>query len=493
MVDGVRLAAETRTENAPPARLLFDFTTTALWSGPHAGIVRVEGEFARWALDHVNGLVLAFFDPATRAFRPIRHDVARRLIAQDATLDTISFVDLARRGRRKTDRIPPLIRPALMWILQSRRMALRALERKRLRTGNVRIAGLVDRLQRVIMSPRYRAILVKPDGSRRACFPIDMVLGVPLELSTRDTLVCAGAGWTHDDIGAIVAAKRKIGFRFVLFCHDIIPLMFPQYHIRPDVEALRQYCGLAFPAADVVIFSSRTVAADVRAYCGAHGLALGNTAVCSLGAHIRVPVAAGPLPAGLEPGRYALLVSTIEPRKGHRLIYNVWVKLLAAGIPQRARFRLVFAGRAGWMVGDLMQELQSDPRIAGTLVMFTEADDAKLAALYRDAAFCLYPSRYEGFGLPAVEAFRNGKAVIASTGGAVPEVVGDFSPCLDPDDAEAWLRMLQTWIEEPAARVVYEERIRTRFHHPDWDESAQAFFALACGAARPSNSGRRPC
>jgi hypothetical protein len=72
--------------------------------------------------------------------------------------------------------------------------------------------------------------------------------------------------------------------------------------------------------------------------------------------------------------------------------------------------------------------------------------------------------------------------VLASTGGAVPEVVGDFSPCLDPDDGESWRRMLQTWIEDPAARAGYEERIRTAFRHPDWDESARTFFALVRGA-----------
>jgi hypothetical protein len=61
-------------------------------------------------------------------------------------------------------------------------------------------------------------------------------------------------------------------------------------------------------------------------------------------------------------------------------------------------------------------------------------------------------------------------------------VVGDFSPCLDPEDGEAWRRMLQTWIEDPAARAGYEEHIRTSFRHPDWDQSARTFFALVRGA-----------
>jgi glycosyltransferase involved in cell wall biosynthesis len=481
MMDAAPAQAEAWSGDAPPMRLVFDLTTTALWSGPPAGIVRVEREFARWALDHVDGLALGFFDPETRAFRHLDRDVADILISQKAVIDTLSFVNPARRGKRKTDRIPAVVRPAAMWLLQSRRMALQAMERIRLRTGNARIAALTDRLQRAIMSAKYRAIMVNADGSRCRFLPVDTVLARPLALTARDTLVCAGAGWVHNDIEAIAAAKRKVNFRFVLFCHDVIPLMFPHFYKRADIEAQRRYYDFAFPAADLVIFGSRTVAADVRDYCGARGITLGATAVCPLGADGNASTAPVPLPAGLEAGRYALLVSTIEPRKGHRLIYDIWVKLIEAGIPQRSHFKLVFAGREGWMVGDLMRDLRRDPRIAGTLEVFTDADDTTLATLYRNAAFCLYPSRYEGYGLPVVEAFRYGKAVLASNGGAVPEVVDGLSPCLDPTDDEVWRLMLQTWIEDPAARVVYEARIRTSFRHPDWDESARAFFALVRG------------
>jgi glycosyltransferase involved in cell wall biosynthesis len=261
-------------------------------------------------------------------------------------------------------------------------------------------------------------------------------------------------------------------------CFDIIPLMFPHFYKPADVEAHRNYCKIAFQIADLVVFNSRTVEADVSTYCGAHGLALGDTAVCTLGADFHAAPIVAPLPAGLERDRYALLVSTIEPRKGHRMIYEAWLKLLESGIPQRSRFKLVFAGRAGWLIEDLMRDLRGDPRLAGTLKLLTDADDSSIATLYQNAAFCLYPSRYEGYGLPVIEAFSHGKAVLASTGGAVPEVVGDFSPCLDPDDTLAWQRILGAWIVEPALRTAFEERIRTSFRRLAWDESAQTFFAL---------------
>ena len=74
--------------------------------------------------------------------------------------------------------------------------------------------------------------------------------------------------------------------------------------------------------------------------------------------------------------------------------------------------------------------------------------------------------------------FQYGKALLSSSAGALEEVVGDFSPCLDPRDEDAWFDAMSTWIKDPAARTPYENRIRNRFSHPTWEEAAQSFFQL---------------
>jgi glycosyltransferase involved in cell wall biosynthesis len=468
------------------SRIVFDLTTNAVWSGKAVGIVRVEGEFAKWALGHLDNVVFAFFDPDVRTFREVNRDIIGQLLSEEeAFVDIVPLTDPRRKRTRKTDRIPAAVRPYAMWLLQSRRMALQALERIRLTAASARVASFADHLQRAMLNDKYPS-MIKTDGSRRACFPVDMALGPPIEFGPDDLLVCTGAGWAHSDIERIAKLKRSSGCRFVLFCYDIIPMMFPEYFSEVDVELLRSYCSVAFPIADLAVFCSRAAKKDTRSYCRVHGIPLGATAICALGANAGAVVPAERLPAGLEPGRYALLVGTIEPRKGHRLIHGIWKELLARGVPQRARFKLVFAGREGWKVDDLMSDLRKTCEATNSLQVMTDAEDATLALLYRHAAFCLFPSRYEGFGLPAVEAFSHGKAVLASTGGALPEVVGDFSPCLDPDDAPEWHRMLELWIEDPAARAPYENRIRTSFRHPTWAEAARDFFALVQGVERGS-------
>ena len=127
---------------------------------------------------------------------------------------------------------------------------------------------------------------------------------------------------------------------------------------------------------------------------------------------------------------------------------------------------------------DLLAELDAHPSVGDTLLLMSDVDDGMLRTLYSETAFCLYPSVYEGFGLPIIEGFRYGKAVLASNGGALSETVGNFSPCLDPLDEQAWYDMLKHWIEDPAARAPYEIAIREGFRPRSWREASADFFAL---------------
>lgn len=477
-------------------RLLLDLSWSLRWAGPPVGILRVERELARWAFANLPSADAVFFDPATLQYRLLDRATARKFLAGDAVLDTLGLRDPGRVGRRRSDRVPAALRPAARWLLQSRHMLLQTLERRRLAAASPAAAARIARLQAPLIRGKYRGLMLKPDGTRRDFVPLDALASRPVDFRPDDVLVCAGAGWSHTDIAAIRAQKQATPFRLALLCYDIIPILFPQFYKPHDVESFTHYFEGAFPAADLVLVNSRRVEADVQAWCAGRGLPLKATTVVPLGADI--PAAAegtadrpAPLlPHGLEPQKFALFVSTIEPRKGHRLLYETWLRLLDAGVPQRTGFKLVFVGRPGWMVEDLVRTLDGDARLNGTLLRLDRVDDATMRALSLGCAFGVYPSRYEGYGLPLVEAFHLGKAVIASTGGSLPEVAGPFSPCLDPEDGDAWFATLKQWIEDPAARAPYEATIRASFRHPGWREAAALFFsrvtAMPAAAAAPS-------
>ena len=463
---------------SPAKRVVFDISMLSRWAGPPAGIVRVERELARWARSHLRELVFVFLDPYTRSYRELNPRWIDEVLAGNVWIDP-RLPPGGSRGRRR-DRIPAFIRPAAMWILQSRKNALVLLDRIRFSATSPALKAAAEWLQRPLVSEKYRRHMFHPDGTRRALVSYRELLGPAVTFTPNDILVFAGAPWEHSDIREVQSLKQRFGFRFVVLCYDIIPLMFPHFYKPADVSNFSNYWETAFPLADLAAFTARAIQNDTLAYCSSRGIKTNQTAVFPLGADVvasrggRSPV----LPKGLEAGRYALFVSTIEPRKGHGMIRKVWLEMLSRGLPQKHRFKLVFVGRPGWMVDELLDQLTTDERLSDSLYVLTSVEDEQLSALYDGAAFCLYPSVYEGYGLPIVEAFSRGKAVLASNGGAIPETVGGLGPCLEPHDEEQWRLALSAWIADPATRARHEADIRERYRPMSWSASAERFFQL---------------
>ena len=461
---------------------MLDVSTIARWSGPPVGIMRVQYELALHARSCCPAATLGFWDAAAGQFRALNPRWASLVMSWHGAIDPHQPVAGPRTIRN---------------LLAFRYKIVMALERQRLTTRSALLARLADRMQRAILALRRHGFLLEDQrGNRVACVPRDWALGETLSLTPDDVLLLSGTDWYHVDPAAVAAVKQRLGFGLAVVCYDLIPLLFPAFFPAADAAMVRRYWEQLLPVAEVVICNSRVVEADVRAIAAVAGTPIRATAVAPLGFDLPATDAApSVLPAGLAPGSYALFVSTIEPRKGHTLLLDAWEQLLARGIPQRRSFRLVFVGRPGWRVPGwdldaVLRRIDAASR-QGTLLHVQGCADAELDALHRNAAFCLYPSRYEGFGLPIIEAFARGKAVIASTGGAVPETAGDLAPCLDPGDVAAWVEMLADWIEHPevppATRPAFAPRFppylaRSRGEH--LPAGGSIFSARLCGEVR---------
>jgi len=460
--------------------LIFDISTLASTGGQAVGIVRVVREIAVWAYANRSDVAFVIYDTRLEAYCQIRPQWTKALADGSAMVDMST---LPSRGAEKShlrDRLSGPLRMLALWIAHPRRRAIMALERRRLTAGTPAAARRAARLQSALLSPRYRQALSDSLGQRRDLLPYDMAVSAPVELTENDILLFAGWNWDTTNVALIREHKRRSRFKIAILYYDIIPLLYPTFCFSYVVAAFREFLHVMVPIADLVIVTSKRVELDLKNYCKANGLGVRKTRIVELGADPPAAEVAsnGTLPGGLQPGCYALFVSTLEPRKGHRLLFSVWKRLLAEGVPQARGFKLVFVGRRGWLVDDLLAEFAVDPCVGDSLLILSGITDAALATLYRGAAFCVYPSLYEGYGLPIVEGFRYGKAVLSSSGGALPEIVGDLSPCLDPLDEQAWYETLKCWIIDPAARAGYEQAIRERFRHPTWPEAAEAFFRV---------------
>lgn len=146
---------------------------------------------------------------------------------------------------------------------------------------------------------------------------------------------------------------------------------------------------------------------------------------------------------GLPP-RYLLYVGTIEPRK------NILTLLRAyCALPDRLRsnWPLLLVGGWGWNAGNIADFLESGGRQRGVLYR-PYVPEGSLSALYNGARALVYPSFYEGFGLPPVEMLACGGAVLASTAGALAETVGQKAHLIDPLDLDGWRQAMQRVVED---------------------------------------------
>jgi glycosyltransferase involved in cell wall biosynthesis len=171
-----------------------------------------------------------------------------------------------------------------------------------------------------------------------------------------------------------------------------------------------------------------------------------------------------------------LFVSTIEARKNHLLLFRAWRRLLAE-MPDDQVPSLVFAGRVGWLVDDLLTQLDNTNHLDGRIVLVEDPSDADLAALYRGCLFTVFPSLAEGWGLPVTESLAFGKPCLIADTTALPEAGGDFARYFDPDDLNDAVRAIRAVLEDRAGLAAWTDRIAREFRPTPWSASAEALIA----------------
>jgi glycosyltransferase involved in cell wall biosynthesis len=252
----------------------------------------------------------------------------------------------------------------------------------------------------------------------------------------------AGAGLLH---GLHYELPLDAGLPQVVTVHDLTLLTHPEWHEASKVRYFGWAMRRAVAAATRVLCVSATTAADLA---GRLEVAPDRIDVTPLGTDLRpapeerVAELRGRL--GLD-GPYLLGLGTVEPRKDLPTLVRAFAAL-AGELPHR----LVLAGLAGWGAGELRAAVAASG-VADRVLVAGYVPEADKAALLSGAEVFAYPSRYEGFGLPVLEAMACGTPVVTTTGGSLPEVAGDAATLVEPGDDAALAAALAKLATDPAA------------------------------------------
>lgn len=335
-----------------------------------------------------------------------------------------------------------------------------------------RVAGLIGAARAALVYFN----LLKPAPMPIAASAIDAPEAEP-DLQDGDTLVTLGSIWDPRFFPLLRRLRQGRRLRFATMFYDLIPIALPQFTDPALATLFTTWLQTIVPQADVLLTISSASANDLKTTMAAAGRRIAEPVILPIGSN-PVPRVKPTAPPFAQP--YVLFVSTIEPRKNHALMLAVWENLLAT-MPAAAVPDLVFAGR---VIGDIAAVFQASirhPALRQKFRIVAEPNDEHLAQLYRHCLFTVFPSFYEGWGLPVTESFAFGKTVAASNRGSLPEAGQQFCVYYDPENLDEATAVIRGLIEHPERVAAYEASIAREFCPPRWSDTANALLSALQG------------
>ncbi len=272
-----------------------------------------------------------------------------------------------------------------------------------------------------------------------------------------------------------VLPPTRRGTRTLLTVHDLSFVHYPQHFVPRLVEYLNRSVRQAVARADRVLADSQATRADLLAH---FGVPPRKVTVLYSGVDERFQPEPEPgerdrLRAryGVGERPYILSVGTLQPRKNFERLIEAWARMPPSC---GADVELVIAGQRGWLCEGILERAGAHGGRVRLLGFVAEPD---LPALYRQAAVFAFPSYYEGFGLPVLEALACGVPVVCSNASSLPEVAGEAALLVAPGDTEELSAALTRALEDSSLRqrLIQAGRVQaTRF---TWEAAARQLLA----------------
>jgi glycosyltransferase involved in cell wall biosynthesis len=253
----------------------------------------------------------------------------------------------------------------------------------------------------------------------------------------------------------------------VVTVHDLSWIRFPHTHPIDRVRAMDKYFEPGLQRASLILTDSEFVKRELMDVFGVQPERI-KPVLLGVEPLFRPQSPAETLPVlsrhALKHGQYLLAVGTLEPRKNLQVALQAFMQLPPA---LRKQYPLVLVGMTGWHTSTL--ETQMAPLIrSGELRQLGYVSRTDLATVIAGALTLIYPSFYEGFGLPPLEAMACGVPVIASDASSIPEVVGDTGLLVNPHDSHGLAEAMEMMVTDSATRGKLAIKALTRSKEFTW-------------------------
>lgn len=310
-----------------------------------------------------------------------------------------------------------------------------------------------------------------------------------------DVCLALSATWGFPRYGEVIAAyTRASGAKCINMLYDLIPTLFPQWMLEGHSQMITLWARQQIENADMILTISQFQKQEISNYIDADRLPPRDVEVIHLGDNPRLITtneASLPLPRYVPERRFVICVSTLDVRKNHSLLYRVWQRLVEKLGPDCPQLLLI--GTPHPLVSDLLYQIRHDKSVNQVIVHLCDVTDEELAWYYRSCAFTIYPSVYEGWGLPISESLSLGRYCISGDRTSLPEAGGNLVDYFDPFDFVACYNLVYRAATDPDYVKQREDRIRESYVPYSWAMTAAHISEIVdrvagVGGEKPINS-----
>jgi len=306
-------------------------------------------------------------------------------------------------------------------------------------------------------------------------------------------VVVAGLPWDTSAVRWLYRRHRDLRISVDAIIYDIVPMVMPEYCVAGMTEKFGQFILDAAHLCDSFYCISDSTKSAVGSFLEEARAPIPNLRQIRLGETISLSTerrAPGGALSDLKPGKFVLYVSTIEARKNHDLLFRIWRKMLDEA-PDKL-LPIVFVGQLGWRTQNLIESINLCYRLTPEFIRFAHGvSDGTLGWLYKNSRYTVYPSRYEGWGLPVAESLALGTPCLAADSSSLPEVSQGLVDLIDPDDFTRWYDAVSSYNTDDGLIERKRKAVREKFKPFQWDRCFAEMITNLLGgpAAEALNSG----
>lgn len=308
--------------------------------------------------------------------------------------------------------------------------------------------------------------ILMPEGDGRT----DYIPQSPL--SPTDTYICLGTGWLDHRKVNILATHHANGGKTIQMIHDLIPIVRPDLHMPWVTRAFRDWLQDIASYTDLFICVSQNTQRDLNRFLEDNSIST-KTAVAPLaheflgfergGSNTNPPPQLRECIRTLRDKSFIVCVGTIEIRKNGANLLRAWREVCRSK-PEAKDYSLIFAGKRSWGLNDFDKALLTCKQENIDVRIIEDACDSEIAWLYGHCYFSVYPSLYEGWGLPIGESLWFNRPCLSSNTSSMPEVGGTLVQYCDPESttsiATGLLALLDPSTNSAAERVIIGAPLR---------------------------------